>query len=315
MKILFFGDPHFYSQTTTSRIDDYRVTSLAKLKTLLDLAVEHDITDVMTTGDFFDKYEVSYAYLNDLVSLLTEFRDKGISVWSLIGNHDLPYNNMAYFKNAPLSLLFRSNLVKHIKEKNEFIDPILHKQINVFGIDFTKEAIVDSIKLDEGQTNILIMHYATENTVPGESIELKRISKFDFTISGHDHAYYPPLTLNNGNTIFRPGSLLRRTKDDYNLVRDIILYVFDSESNSMDAWVLPNTKKASEIFKNEIFGEQNLNLYDNKYNELFNKEYFESEANNILEILDVLPVTVAKESKEAVIDYLKESGVKLDKEV
>ena len=43
----------------------------------------------------------------------------------------------------------------------------------------------------------------TENTVPGESIELKRISKFDFTISGHDHAYYPPLTLNNGNTIFQ----------------------------------------------------------------------------------------------------------------
>ena len=65
----------------------------------------------------------------------------------------------------------------------------------------------------------------------------------------------------------------------------------------------------------KFFGEQNLNLYDNKYNELFNKEYFESEANNILEILDVLPVTVAKESKEAVIDYLKESGVKLDKEV
>ena len=43
-------------------LDDYRVTSLAKLKTILDLAVEHDITNVMTTGDFFDKYEVSYAY-------------------------------------------------------------------------------------------------------------------------------------------------------------------------------------------------------------------------------------------------------------
>ena len=71
---------------------------------------------------------------------------------------------------------------------------------------------------------------------------------------------------------------------------------------------MPNIKPASEIFKNEVFIEKSLNLYDNVYNDLFNKDYFESEANNIVDILKVLPATVLKESKEAIIKYLKETG-------
>lgn len=305
MKLLFFGDPHFDSQTPVSRIDDYREASLKKLKDILKLSVSNKVKHVITTGDFFDKYEVSFSYLNDIVSILKKFEQHGVEVWSLIGNHDLPYNNMSYFKNTPLNLLFESGLVKHIDGPNVI------ENVMVYGIDFTKADDIKTFKPGNDTTNILIMHYATENTVPGESIDIELLKPFDIVISGHDHMYYAPLNLNTGTTIFRPGSLLRRTKDEYNLTRDIKLVLFDLETKETEEISLPNVKPASEIFKNEVFIESGINLYSNKYNDLFNQDYFEAEANNIEEILKVLPATVLKESKEAVIKYLKMQGVNI----
>jgi DNA repair exonuclease SbcCD nuclease subunit len=305
MKLLFLGDPHFDSQTPVSRIDDYREASLKKLKDILKLSVSNQVKHVITTGDFFDKYEISFSYLNDIVSILKKFEQHGVEVWSLIGNHDLPYNNMSYFKNTPLNLLFESGLVKHIDGPNAI------ENVMVYGIDFTKADDIKTFKPGKDITNILIMHYATENTVPGESIDIELLKPFDIVVSGHDHMYYEPLKLNTGTTLFRPGSLLRRTKDEYNLTRDIKLVLFDLETKEVNEISLPNTKPASEIFKNEVFTEAAVNLYSNKYNDLFNQDYFEAEANDIKDILNVLPATVLKESKEAVIKYLKDQGVNI----
>lgn len=308
MRFLFLGDPHFDSQTPVSRIDDYRKASLKKLTDIFKMAVEHKVLHVITTGDFFDKYEVSFSYLNEIVEILKEFKEKGIKVWSLIGNHDLPYNSMSYFKNTPLSLLFKSGLVEHITEHNEIENVVL------YGIDFTNHKAIKNFKPSKDSINILVMHYATENTIPGESIDLDLLKPFNVTVAGHDHMYYKPIILEEGQQILRPGSLLRRTKDEYNLTRDIILYLFDTENKQVKELKLPNVKPASEIFKNEVFIEKSLNLYDNVYNDLFNKDYFESEANDIIDILKVLPATVLKESKESIIKYLKEIGVNITQE-
>jgi len=302
MSVIFFGDPHFDAQTPVSRIDNYAEASLQRLKDILSLAKQNQVQHVMTTGDFFDKYEVSFTYLNEIISVLKDFEKENIIVWSLIGNHDLPYNNMSYFKNTPLNTLFTSGLVRHLKKFNEFED------FNVYGIDFTNAEAIKDMQVDKSKTNILIMHYATENTVPGESIN-EGLEKFDFVISGHDHMYYPLLILDSGTKVFRPGSLLRRTKEAYNLTRDIVICLF--KDKAMTEVKLPNVKPAAEIFRNEAFETAKLNLYDNKYNELFNKDYFEDNASDILSILNsnILPVTVNNDSKEAIKRYLKSQGI------
>jgi DNA repair exonuclease SbcCD nuclease subunit len=312
MKMLFVGDPHFDNQTPSSRIDDYAEASLNKLKSILKLSKEQSVSEVITTGDFFDKYTVSFSYLNELMIILNQFKEESINVWSLIGNHDLPYNNIAYFKNTPLNVLFGSGLVKHLKWHNDFGD------FEIYGIDFTEEKIIDKFINETQNTKpkILVMHYATCNTIPGESIDINKLYNFDVVVSGHDHMYYTPELINK-TALLRPGSLLRRTKDEYNLTRDVVVYLVSPVLQNDYKCVgfewkeikLPGTKLASEIFKNEVFTEQNLNLYDNKYNNLFNKDYFESEVNNILEILQILPVTVLPESKKTIKEYLKEHGI------
>jgi DNA repair exonuclease SbcCD nuclease subunit len=303
MNLLFFGDPHFDSQTPIVRIDDYADESLIKLSSILDLAIANNVSDVYTTGDFFDKYTVSFSYLNRLVEILRNFKHHKITVWSSIGNHDLPYNSMAYFKSTPLSMLFKSGLVNHIKELNKL------PGINIYGIDYTNEKAIDTFDVNNEKVNILVMHYATENTVAGDSIDTKKLEKFDFVISGHDHSYYTPLKLSSGTIVFRPGSLLRRTKEAYNLTRNIMLVLYDTDTNKAKEIKLPGVKPAEAIFKNEVFTEARLDLYSNKYNDLFNKDYFESSANNILDIINELPQTVSEDSKITIIKHLKESGV------
>ena len=311
MSIIFFGDPHFDSQTPASRIDNYAEVSVQKLKAILEVAIEKDAKHVMSTGDFFDKYDVSFSYLNELVAVLKEFQDADIKVWSLIGNHDLPYNSMSYFKNTPLNTLFKSGLVKHIKEKNEF------HGFTLAGLDFTKLDRAAEINKEYGLgPSILIAHYAMDNTVPGESINFKDVSNFDIVISGHDHMYYKPKTLESGTRVLRPGSLLRRTKEEYNLTRDVVIYYVSRDyDNTFGSWAieeikLPGARPASEIFRNEVFDEAAFNLYDNKYNDLFNKDYFEDAASDIFAILGVLPSTVSKRSKDAVVKYLKTKGIR-----
>lgn len=303
MNLIFFGDPHFDAQTPMSRLDNYAETSLTKLKEILSIAIENNVKDVFTTGDFFDKYEVSYAYLNDMISVLQLYKEKDVNIWSSIGNHDLPYNNMSYFKNTPLNLLFKSGLVKHIKEKQEFENHV------VYGLDFTNKDVLSNLRTETNKTNILVMHYAVNNTVPGDSINAEELKGFDFVISGHDHAYYVPFNASPNCQILRPGSLMRRTKEEYNLKRNVLVYLIDTNKKEAKEINLKNVLPADKLFKNEVFLEKSFNLYDNDYNDLFNNDFFMSEANDIFEIINSLPALATDQSKNAVIKYLKNYGL------
>ena len=223
--ILFFGDPHLDNRSPVSRLDDYGSTTINKLKAVLVLAKGHGIKHVITTGDMFHRYDVTLSYLNEVIKVLKDFKEAGIQVWSIVGNHDIPHNNMAYFKTTPLSLLFNSGLVKWLDNGN----PILLKKSIINGLSFTQkpDRFNEFDKLFPDLKRILVMHYSTDNTVPGENIQAKELQMFDMVVAGHDHMYYEPQTF-DGVLFYRPGSFTRRTKDEHNLTRSITLYKYTS---------------------------------------------------------------------------------------
>jgi predicted phosphodiesterase len=225
--------------------------------------------------------------------------DKNIEIFSTIGNHDLPYNNMNYFNTTPLSLLFKSGFVKKL-------DNLIINNTVIHGLHFSES--LDKIELDSEMTNILTMHYALNDTVPYESIKAKDLLNFDMVIAGHDHMYYEPLTVEE-TTFLRPGSLTRQTKDQYNLERSIVFYVVDLESLEFSEVLVPNVMPAEKVFKNEVFSERSLNLYSNEFNSLFSGDTEEKDLYDIESILEDLPPTVLKKSKEEVIKFLKAKGL------
>ena len=312
INILFLGDPHLDSQTPVSRKDNYREATIKKLKSLLELSKKENVSHIVFPGDFFDKYNPPISYINEVMETLLLFKEANIVVMSIIGNHDLPYNSMVHFQTTPLRTLFNSGLVKRLSK--EVVGNILLQ-----GLDFmeetedeTLEQRVRKLEVEEGKTNILVMHYATDNTVPGDSISRSELSKFDIVLSGHDHTYYPNGVLNYGNgttLILRPGSFTRRTKEKQNLTRDIVVYKLDTEEGKVYEIKLPGVASAEDIFTSASMMEAGFNHFDNKYNDVFNKDYFESKSINIYNIVDNLPPTVYTMSKEYIVGYLKGLGV------
>lgn len=305
MKILLVGDLHLDSVTPLSRLDNYREVTLKKLGSLFNLALKNKVTHVVLTGDVFDKLDQSAIYMHDVVDMLQQFREHNINVLSIWGNHDLNRDNLEISNKTPLALLFKTGLINYIGNNLKGIK--LDDTLTVYGINFTQAEQVDSIILNKDTNNLLVMHYATDNTVPGESIPVSKLTKFDVVLSGHDHMYYSPKQVDN-TLILRPGSFTRRTKDAYNLTRNIVVYLYDSELNKATELILPDVKQAVEVFKNEAFLDNTVDFYKKDFDGMFTDDYFNNNATNLSEIVESLPATVFETSKEAVKKYLKTQG-------
>lgn len=305
-KFLFVGDPHLDSVTPISRADNYRDVTIDKLEQILNLCIEREIELVIFAGDMFTNLDQSLIYMNRVLDTLQKFKNKGISLLTIIGNHDLPRNNMDLLKNSPIYTLLRSNTVYRLGE-----DPKVPLELNfntyIYGLDYTKLEELENIKLDNSKCNILVAHYATDNTIPADNIPKEQLTKFDLVFLGHDHHQYDVLELDNGNRfkcrIFRPGSLTRTTREKFNLKRSIeVLEVVNINTNSKFEWDVITHKleisKPEVAFRSEVFNEKAINFYDNNYNSLFNEEFFSNEAESLEEIIDNLPITIVKENKK-----------------
>lgn len=236
------------------------------------------------------------------------FKNNGITLYSVIGNHDLPHNNMEYFSSStPLNILFMGGIIKHLVKESIGV-------FDLYGIDFTKEEEIESIKVNKNKINILTMHYATDNTVPGESVPRSRLKNFDVVLSGHDHSEYETVENNiKGYKIpilLRPGSFTRRTKEEHNLNRNICVYKIDAVSLDITRLELPNVLRAEDVFKNSVFVGDSINLYNNKYSSLFNKNHFSKSSVDVFGIIESLPPTVSAGSIKHIKRKLKEAGVK-----
>lgn len=301
--VLFVGDLHLSSKTPLSRIDNYGNTVLKKLESLLGVAIKYSVDTIIFTGDFFDSYYEPISYMNKVVEVLTKFKDKNIQVLSLIGNHDLPYNNMEYFNSTPLSLLFKSKLVYRL----DFLE---NDKVEIFGLHFSEKEKLASIKTSPEKTSILVMHYAFNNTVPGESISEAELTTFDTVIAGHDHMFYKPyITADENTLVLRPGSFTRMTKDSYNLTRDILVYYYESDTNVVNAVKLPEVDQAANVFSNKVFSESSLNLYNNDLSALFDNNEVAQESHNIFDIVDSLTMPVTTESKKTITKFLEHKGI------
>ena len=91
------------------------------------------------------------------------------------------------------------------------------------------------------------------------------------------------------------------------MTRDIIVYLYDLDT-MIEELKLPDVLPADKIFKNKVFIEGTLDLYKNDLNSIFKDDSFNYDKYDIKEILDSLPPTVSKKSKEKVISFLKTKG-------
>lgn len=312
MKLLFIGDPHLDSRNPLNRIDDYREVTINKLKEIHRLCLVNGVKMVIFAGDMFHRYDISLHYLTAVIEVFNLFKDSAIEVYSLVGNHDLPRNTFALFDTTPLALLFKTGIIKPLVTYENGVAKCRYLEEDgittvVCGADFTRAEVIDSYDLSNVTgLKILVMHYATDNTIPGESISREQLSQFSVVVSGHDHHYYEPS--GKKPLVLRPGSLTRRTKDDYNLTRNIVVYLVDTAMKTVEEFVLDNVAKAELVFTNEVFMEDFENPYNAGYNTLFTGLFMNNnntKVTTVTELINDLPEPVTETTKKILLEHLK----------
>ena len=199
-RVIFVGDPHFDSRTPLSRADNHADTTINKLENLLQQAIEYYVGTIIFTGDFFNGNDQTQIYLNRLIKTLNKFKDVGIDIYTIVGNHDLPHDKFEYFVNTPLYMLFTTGVIKHL----DLLEiATSNKTVAIHGLDFTKrdnlQDLLDNIEHNyKHNYHVLVMHYATNNTVPKDDIPMDNLHHFNMVVSGHDHTEYD--LVNYGST-------------------------------------------------------------------------------------------------------------------
>lgn len=243
--IIFVGDIHLKGSSPISRCDDYPTVILNKLESLIQVARNFNCSTVMLLGDVFDSHTTTLPYLARVINTFKKISDSGITVYTIVGNHDIKNNRMDSLETSALGILLSTGYLKlapRILKMDDVVFSCYH---------YPEEIEVNS----QDDYSVCVAHRYFEFGLAWDSLtseDLKSLN-YDAMILGHYHVPCDTTTIED-TLLYRPGSLSRSTSEPYNKLRTPRVLVFNC-SNHKAAYVNIQCEPADKVFTNVI--EQN----------------------------------------------------------
>lgn len=218
--VAFILDLHMDSTTPSSRIDDLSETLLDKMEDIREKCLENKVKHIFFAGDIFNRIACTHASVNLLGESFLRFKENGIQLYTILGNHDIVRNSLEAMEKSPIQTLFSFGVLEHINKDNRVA---INSKILISPFDYTEVA---EPVLDDYSTmyNVLLAHvfYNASELLADNRHNIKEedIEKlgYDLMVLGHDHQEYPTIEVGN-TTIVRCGAVLRGTAHNYNFTR------------------------------------------------------------------------------------------------
>lgn len=282
-KIMFVGDPHIQSNSPSSRKEtneQYRQVILDKLLACANICKEQGITDIVYLGDLYNSSStILYSYLAECFNVFNQINNMGIRQHTIIGNHDMYFQNEEEFKNTLLYLTFLTGMVNHL-------DEIKIDNVTIKGFDYNKDFIhVNELK-NQGTYNICVAHSFYENERFGgtgnSNLTQQKCIELGFNayVLGHDHVPYPEV-IEPMYRVIRPGSLTRGSSKTCNLYRQVQVSIFDTVLNTWSYVDIP-VKPGVEVFNEKVIMSKDIDLNLEKLLENFSA----SKGMDIYDVID-----------------------------
>ena len=230
MTYYFVGDLHLTDTNPKSRIDDYPSSILEKLENIFDKAKSDNVECIFFLGDVFHKPSgLSTRYLNKVIET---FQKSPCPCYTIIGNHDIPYNRLEDVSNTSLGILFKSKALLHLDKYS------IKPGITVYGYDYGID--ISQLEKSEDKIAICLSHSYGEDVSFGSSDKPEffkwsslNLNPFDYYILGHDHSYHEPKTVFLNSIVYRTGALSRQTSSvtDTKRVPKILRMIVDDSDN------------------------------------------------------------------------------------
>jgi DNA repair exonuclease SbcCD nuclease subunit len=229
-KIAFAGDLHWDNHTPESRVDDIMETARRKLEDMLSKCKERNVKHLFFEGDIVNRLQISYEAMNLLGECLLAFKESGIELYTICGNHDILRNSMERIERSPIQTLFTFGVIKHLNSNTRVI---INKKVMITSVDYTEyPPKADS----SAEVNILLAHifYNVSDLIADERHNLSnedvRKLGYDAMFLGHDHEEHPMYQCDK-TWIVRSGSIIRGTAHNYNFKRDPKFIVLNDLNN------------------------------------------------------------------------------------
>lgn len=246
--IAIVGDLHIDTKVS-SRKDDYFQTCLNKITEVCE-----NCNNVIILGDVFNRPTLSNEYFTQLYTHLSYLKSRGVSFYSIMGNHDLYNEDETSLSKTCLGICDLIGLIKVIRPEYP---------INICGINFYTSYVnfnkakdhLKTLKLQE--SDVLLLHHFYEDCSNSFSYDDLKLIGCKNIFLGHEHTPFEHLRrVTNSFTVYRCGSLLRNIANEANLKRDIFYFVMNDTINPCK---LESALPAKEVFIEKAYTQQNLN--------------------------------------------------------
>lgn len=129
-RITVVGDMHLHYSTPKSRIDSYPDTCLEKLRLVRAhmKAVKSRILIIL--GDVFHTPRQPVAFLNEVIKEFTIFKEEGIDIYAVVGNHDEVNDRLDSIERTALGTLCITGMI-HPISRLAHITNNSNKNINI----------------------------------------------------------------------------------------------------------------------------------------------------------------------------------------
>lgn len=250
MKICILGDTHFGMRNDSPIF--HELYKNFYLNTLFPYLAEHGIDTIFQLGDLFDRRKyINFHTLEQVKSyFFDELQSKGITLHTLLGNHDVYWKNTLQVNSTSLVLGEYDNVVVYDKPTTVEFDGLAidvipwicesnESQIRTFISNSTSEICLGHFEL--------IGFEMDKGNVCHEGFDPSMLSRYETVMTGHFH--HPS---SKGNIVYvgAPGEM---TWADYKDQRGF--YIFDTDTRELTFVPNPYT-----IFKKIFYNDEELTL-------------------------------------------------------
>jgi DNA repair exonuclease SbcCD nuclease subunit len=290
MKLCILGDTHFGMRNDSPIFHELYKNFYQN--TLFSYLEEHNINAIFQLGDLFDRRKyINFHTLEQVKSyFFDELESRGITLHTLLGNHDVYWKNTLQVNSTSLVLGEYGNVVVY--------DTPTTVDFGGLAIDVipwiceSNEAQVKTF-ISETRSEVCLGHFELigfemdRGNVCHEGFDPSMLSRYETVMTGHFHH---PSSKNNIVYVGAPGEM---TWADYNDPRGF--YIYDTDTRELEFIVNPYT-----IFRKIFYNDDDLFL-----NDVQNRDYSEFKGKYV-------KLVVSKKSNaflfETFLDNLTKSG-------
>jgi DNA repair exonuclease SbcCD nuclease subunit len=142
IRIITSSDEHLCDQNPGFRKDNYRDSILKKLEWQGEFAKKFNANVFLRGGDFFHTKAANKTSHATVALSAQIHRNYSCPVYSIIGNHDITYNDCETISRQPLGVLFETNIFRCL---NTEIITSKTLKVRVIGISYSSDLTVEKI--------------------------------------------------------------------------------------------------------------------------------------------------------------------------